>query len=481
MVKGRSFAAIAAIVGLLLLLTAAVIFFAPAGVAVAQESGGSGEPQGDAWYLILILAILVFGEIVGVIAIKRGDKKRAKDKEDKDNKGLAAAMFGGALPAWQIGALIALEVVFVVLAVYIIYLLRRSPKAAVAADIACDESQEDAQAKEQAAKEQATAERAYEEAPASIAAPEESESANGAEETPGESKQAPEEIPEESGQAPEEIPEESEQAPEEIPEESGQAPEEIPEESEQPPAEIEPQESEDEKLLSAFKNAKGLKLSRSFTAKLILASFESKEYFAQLSNALLAHKKVKCRIGWNDAVFNRGRTKIAKMTLRGKTLWLFLPLEAEKQEEKYRCVDQSDKVKYQAVPCGMKIKSGRGVKRALELIQKVAEQNGLSPAPPARLFAAAEYPEDSVKNIIARDLIRVYPKQKKLPEELEELLEGESYTPSSFLSPFRTSRGRVEIEHGEENWKKTPAARERILQASASMGKVFNSRFKREK
>ena len=461
MVKGRSFAAIAAIVVLLLLLTAAVIFFAPAGVAVAQESGESGEPQGDAWYLILILALLVFGEIVGVIVIKRGDKKRVKDKEGKDDKGLAAAMFGGALPAWQIGALIALEVVFVVLAVYIIYLLRRSPKAAVAADIACDESQEDAQAKEQAAKEQATEERAYEEAPASIAAPEEvEESANGAEETPEESKQAPEEIPEESGQA---------------------APEEIPEESEQAPAEIEPQESEDEKLLSAFKNAEGLKLSRSFTAKLILASFESKEYFAQLSNALLAHKKVKCRIGWNDAVFNRGRTKIAKMTLRGKTLWLFLPLEAKKQEEKYRCVDQSDKVKYQAVPCGMKIKSGRGVKRALELIQKVAEQNGLSPAPPARLFAAAEYPEDSVKNLIARDLIRVYPKQKKLPEELEGLLEGESYTPSSFLSPFRTSRGRVEIEHGEENWKKTPAARERILQASASMGKVFNSRFKREK
>ena len=461
MVKGRSFAAIAAIVVLLLLLTAAVIFFTPTGVAVAQESGESGEPQGDAWYLILILALLVFGEIVGVIVIKRGDKKRAKDKEDKDDKGLAAAMFGGALPAWQIGALIALEVVFVVLAVYIIYLLRRSPKAAVAADIACDESQEDAQAKEQAAKEQATEERAYEEVPASIAAPEEvEESANGAEEAPEESKQAPEEFPEESGQA---------------------APEEIPEESKQTPAEIEPQESEDEKLLAAFKRAKELKLSRSFTAKLILASFESKEYFAQLSNALLAHKKVKCRIGWNDAVFNRGRTKIAKMTLRGKTLWLFLPLEAEKQEEKYRCVDQSDKVKYQAVPCGMKIKSGRGVKRALELIQKVAEQNGLSPAPPARLFAAAEYPEDSVKNLIARDLIRVYPKQKKLPEELEELLEGESYTPSSFLSPFRTSRGRVEIEHGEENWKKTPAARERILQASASMGKVFNSRFKREK
>ena len=471
MVKGRSFAAIAAIVVLLLLLTAAVIFFAPEGVAVAQESGGSGEPQGDAWYLILILALLVFGEIVGVIVIKRGDKKRAKDKEGKDDKGLAAAMFGGALPAWQIGALIALEVVFVVLAVYIIYLLRRSPKAAVAADIACDESQEDAQA----AKEQATEERAYEEAPASIAAPEEvEESANGAEEAPEEGKQAPEE----SEQAPEDIPEESGQAaPEEIPEESEQAPV----ESEQAPAEIEPQESEDEKLLAAFKSAKGLKLSRSFTAKLILASFESKEYFAQLSNALLAHKKVKCRIGWNDAVFNRGRTKIAKMTLRGKTLWLFLPLEAEKQEEKYRCVDQSDKVKYQAVPCGMKIKSGRGVKRALELIQKVAEQNGLSPAPPARLFAAAEYPEDSVKNLIARDLIRVYPKQKKLPEELEELLEGESYTPSSFLSPFRTSRGRVEIEHGEENWKKTPAARERILQASASMGKVFNSRFKREK
>lgn len=451
MVKGRSFAAIAAIVVLLLLLTAAVIFFAPAGVAVAQESGESGEPQGDAWYLILILALLVFGEIVGVIVIKRGDKKRAKDKEGKDDKGLAAAMFGGALPAWQIGVLIALEVVFVVLAVYIIYLLRRSPKAAVAADIACDESQEDAQAKEQATKE-----RAYEEAPASIAAPEEVE---------------------ESAKEPEETLEESEQAPEDIPEESEQAPE----ESESAPAEIEPQESEDEKLLAAFKNAKGLKLSRSFTAKLILASFESKEYFAQLSNALLAHKKVKCRIGWNDAVFNRGRTKIAKMTLRGKTLWLFLPLEAEKQEGKYRCVDQSDKVKYQAVPCGMKIKSGRGVKRALELIQKVAEQNGLSPAPPARLFAAAEYPEDSVKNLIARDLIRVYPKQKKLPEELEELLEGESYTPSSFLSPFRTSRGRVEIEHGEENWKKTPAARERILQASATMGKVFNSRYKREK
>ena len=470
MVKGRSFAAIAAIVVLLLLLTAAVIFFAPAGVAVAQESGESGEPQGDAWYLILILALLVFGEIVGVIVIKRGDKKRAKDKEGKDDKGLAAAMFGGALPAWQIGALIALEVVFVVLAVYIIYLLRRSPKAAVAADIACDESQEDAQAKEQAAKEQATEERTYEEAPASIAAPEEvEESAKEPEETLEESEQAPEES--------EQAPEESKQAPEEIPEESEQAPE----ESESAPAEIEPQESEDEKLLAAFKNAKGLKLSRSFTAKLILASFESKEYFAQLSNALLAHKKVKCRIGWNDAVFNRGRTKIAKMTLRGKTLWLFLPLEAEKQEEKYRCVDQSDKVKYQAVPCGMKIKSGRGVKRALELIQKVAEQNGLSPAPPARLFAAAEYPEDSVKNLIARDLIRVYPKQKKLPEELEELLEGESYTPSSFLSPFRTSRGRVEIEHGEENWKKTPAARERILQASASMGKVFNSRFKREK
>jgi ribosomal protein L15/predicted transport protein len=87
---------------------------------------------------------------------------------------------------------------------------------------------------------------------------------------------------------------------------------------------------------------------------------------------------IKPYMSWGAESFRYGRRTLAKMTIRGKTLNLFLALNTSDYENtKYIYEDVSDVTKYSMVPMRNKIRSDRAVKWAKELIADLANKNSL--------------------------------------------------------------------------------------------------------
>ena len=111
---------------------------------------------------------------------------------------------------------------------------------------------------------------------------------------------------------------------------------------------------------------------KSFLAKMALAEDTVKGYYNELKNALLAYKGVKCRTSWGYEAFNKGRTKLARMDVKTKSLYLYLAIDPQSLvDTKYNFKDMSAKKKYAATPVLMKLRGERKFKHALELIEKI--------------------------------------------------------------------------------------------------------------
>lgn len=132
-----------------------------------------------------------------------------------------------------------------------------------------------------------------------------------------------------------------------------------------------------------------LRYDRSFTARLIQSDDELKQWYTELKNALLGFKKSKARMSWKRESFRIGRETLAKLSFRGKTLCIFLPLNpADFVDTKYKVEDVSKKVddpskpvsveepatpaQQDDTPCMYRIKNARRVKYAIELIEMAA-------------------------------------------------------------------------------------------------------------
>ena len=118
----------------------------------------------------------------------------------------------------------------------------------------------------------------------------------------------------------------------------------------------------------------GVELQKSFMAKLIQLDKDKQKYYTTLKNELLSYQKVKSRISWNFDTINAGRNKIAKFAVRGKSLCLYLALDPDKVDDKYK-VEKIDSQKYAAVPCLYRIVNDRRVKYAIELITAACERH----------------------------------------------------------------------------------------------------------
>ncbi len=157
----------------------------------------------------------------------------------------------------------------------------------------------------------------------------------------------------------------------------------------------------------------------SFTAKLILSSDEAKANFAETANYLLSYKKVKSRMSWKNLSFNSGRIQVAKLAMRGRTLWIYLALDPKEFiETKYGGEDFSDSVRYEKVPYAIKIKSDRGLKHAKELIDLLMSRLGIERGEEVNTYVASDYPYDSQQNLIERELIKVHTEQTNAADAL---------------------------------------------------------------
>jgi predicted nucleic acid-binding Zn-ribbon protein len=150
-----------------------------------------------------------------------------------------------------------------------------------------------------------------------------------------------------------------------------------------------------------------MKYNRSFIARIIQGSDDVKQYYGQVKNALLSYKKVNSNVAWGAERFNKGRETIAKFKIRGKTLCLYLALDPnDYQTSVYHHVDVSDNKSMHGTPMMVKIKSPRGVKKAIRLIDEMlAKRNGIKQNVQERDYAAM-YPYETIDELIDDGLVK---------------------------------------------------------------------------
>ena len=144
----------------------------------------------------------------------------------------------------------------------------------------------------------------------------------------------------------------------------------------------------------------------SFMSRLIQSEAPIQDYYTVIKNKLLSYKGVKARMSWNFESFNKGRVQCAKLNVKGKNFMIYLGLDvSEYNVDKYHFTDVSDKPKLDKVPMMLKIKSERGLKYALELIEEVMSKNGIE----AAAMPEVDYhmPYETTEALAARELIKI--------------------------------------------------------------------------
>lgn len=117
--------------------------------------------------------------------------------------------------------------------------------------------------------------------------------------------------------------------------------------------------------------------NRSFMARLSQSSVEQKNRYNEIKNHILSYKKVKSRVSWGFDSFNTGRNRLIRLQCKGKNLMMYIALDPAQLDAKYKAKDMSSVIRYQTVPARVKIKSDRTLRYAIELVDKLMEENGI--------------------------------------------------------------------------------------------------------
>ena len=149
-----------------------------------------------------------------------------------------------------------------------------------------------------------------------------------------------------------------------------------------------------------------VRYNRSFLAKYIQSSDETKDYYVHLKNELLSYKKVRARTSWKRETFSLGRNPVARLIFRGKTLCICLPLDPAKfAESKYHVEDVSNVTMYEDTPCMYRIRNERRLKYAYELLEMVTQELGTTKMP-NHLSEDYYLPYEGVVQLIDKGLIK---------------------------------------------------------------------------
>ena len=171
-----------------------------------------------------------------------------------------------------------------------------------------------------------------------------------------------------------------------------------------------------------------LRYDRSFTARLIQSEDSVKQWYTLLKNELLSYKKVRARMSWKRETFRvsgsalaeggESRT-IARLSHRGKTLCLFLPLNPANYEDTKYKVELEDSTSYEDTPCLYRIKNEKRLRYALELIQSVMEELGV----PRVEHETEDFymPYEGVVELIEKGLVKRVVKSKEEEAIFEEI------------------------------------------------------------
>jgi hypothetical protein len=120
-----------------------------------------------------------------------------------------------------------------------------------------------------------------------------------------------------------------------------------------------------------------IRLKKSFTAKMKQSEDDVKGYYSEIKNELTSYKRINSNVSWHGDRFNFGRDTVAKLTIVGKTLNLYLALDPSDPEFKttvYHQKDVGSQKAYESTPFMVKVKSDAAAKKALRLVAALAEK-----------------------------------------------------------------------------------------------------------
>lgn len=196
-----------------------------------------------------------------------------------------------------------------------------------------------------------------------------------------------------------------------------------------------------------------VRYDKSFEAKLIQGDEKLKEYYSELKNELLSYKKITARRSWQHESFRRGRTTVAKLVIRGKTLRLYLALEPMLYEEsKYRVEDASEHAKFAKTPLLYRIKNDRRCRYAKDLIAAaMASAEALRGEDQKEDYASVPY--EKTDALIARGLVRIIEVRRRtdgsgavvLPEDEDD--DDEPVAEPTAIAPRPVTALTVQEEH----------------------------------
>lgn len=111
-------------------------------------------------------------------------------------------------------------------------------------------------------------------------------------------------------------------------------------------------------------------MTKSYKAKVCLASDEARNRYNQIKNYVMSYKKVNCRTSKQYESYNLGRNKLFLLVVKNKNVIIYFNLDPSNTEDKYHIQNVSNTKKYESYPSKFIVKSDRGVKFAIELINK---------------------------------------------------------------------------------------------------------------
>lgn len=208
------------------------------------------------------------------------------------------------------------------------------------------------------------------------------------------------------------------------------------------PNEVSTSEDEEESVTITDEagNVFNIKFVKSFTAKLIQAPEETKKYYEELKNEVLSYKKTNSRISWHFDSINSGRSYVLKFTIRGKTLCVYLPLNADDYADSKYKVEKVESKKFEDVPCLYRIKNDRRLGYAKELIAVVANNLGLEKGEEQH-EVYSNLPYEPNKPLIERGLIKELKVQVNKPQE--EVLASKINSDGDEVITTKDSKGNI--------------------------------------
>ncbi len=115
-----------------------------------------------------------------------------------------------------------------------------------------------------------------------------------------------------------------------------------------------------------------------FAQKLLKLDEHALLYYDEIYNKFVSFRGVNSRLSFKHVTFRHKRKLIAKLTIKGKTLKLHLALDTEAfNKNVYFQTSLADVKAYEEVPFTVKVKSARGLKNALALIEILCEKEGV--------------------------------------------------------------------------------------------------------